>query len=842
MPPRQPAAFLSPRKTAAAVVRVLILAGILSAPLQPPVLCAGQSLDRATNSPPPEKAGQTAQAAAAKAKLLDEIRIRPTADAFDRLGILDSSAHDDDGAIEAFRRALEICPKCPTARIHLGNLYRSENQTGLAETEFREALRDRPTDQNARYALGVLLLHRGEPAQAIPYLRAVSPQDLETRFALIRAYLQTARVAEALRLAAEVSDGHRDDPQLQLSLGVLLASERQYKTAQIELEKAFALSPADFDILFQLGQVALLNGDDQRADLALSRALAMEPQSPQTLYLLAQTYKDERRPLDALELLVRADKLSPDNPDTLYSMAEISMSQRFYEDAIPLLERAVSAAPARDDLHAALGECYFKAGKFDRSSTEFAHLAKSHPSARNDAFLGLSHLYLGRFADATRDFHGCLTLDPKDAFCLFELGSIDRMQGNTAEAKAVFLKVLRADPNDPRALLEMADLRLQAGQLAEASALLRRYVTVSDEPATGYYKLAMVDRQRHMPDAAAADLARFQTLSKEETITSRPYDHLFDDLYTRSRLSPLEQARKELAELVAEAKAHPGQPDVLAALAAAYLKTGDTEQARETVARLDEEAPDDARALIKTGVLLARYGLYGDAIRQFTAARKVSPASDDATFDLANAYFRAGRYADALATALQVTAAGRNDDSYLALLADIYGHLGETEKAEQMDRDAIRRNPDNDQSYLSLALLELRNADIEEARRTLWRGQKRVPASGKLLWGLGVASALQGNNAAAALQLERAVDLLPEWPGAYSTLGFFYYQTGQMAKADEVFARFRNSGVQGGLDLSKIEAALEQGPHSGAPADAALSPAGRTQFLQFALLLADKTL
>ena len=53
--------------------------------------------------------------------------------------------------------------------------------------------------------------------------------------------------------------------------------------------------------------------------------------------------------------------------------------------------------------------------------------------------------------------------------------------------------------------------------------------------------------------------------------------------------------------------------------------------------------------------------------------------------------------------------------------------------------------------------------------------------------------------------------MLPEWAGSYSTLGVFYYQTGQIEKAREVLDRFKGSNA-GGLDVGRIEQALAQGP------------------------------
>jgi tetratricopeptide (TPR) repeat protein len=266
------------------------------------------------------------------------------------------------------------------------------------------------------------------------------------------------------------------------------------------------------------------------------------------------------------------------------------------------------------------------------------------------------------------------------------------------------------------------------------------------------------------------------------------------------------------------------------------------EEAKSTIAQLDKIGAGDYRTLTGTGVLLARYRLYDDAIQHFQAALAANPGSDEIKFDLADAYFRKGLYPQALDAAGQVSEQGRKDDAYLALLGDIYGHLGETARAEEIYRSAISRNPDNDQDYLALSLIEFRQHNIAGAKQTLLDGQARIPGSGKILWGLGLASALEGNTAEAGEQFERAVDLLPEWPGSYSTLGIFYFRTGQIAKAKEVLNRFKNSSGSGGLDINRIEQVLAQAPEMTPAGNVPMTMANRQQLLLFALSLADRTL
>ncbi|MBV8515226.1 MAG: tetratricopeptide repeat protein, partial [Acidobacteria bacterium] len=428
-----------------------------------------------------------------------------------------------------------------------------------------------------------------------------------------------------------------------------------------------------------------------------------------------------------------------------------------------------------------------------------------------------------------------------NASCLFNLGYIDARQGHKARAEELLLESLRYRPDMPEALLELANLRIDAKKYEEAATVLRKYVKISKDPAAGYYKLAMVERNLRENEAAQRDLSVFQTLSKNAAPGPYPYQNLFDYVGNRSHLSERDRAEMDVKQLNDEIAKHPDQPQNLYLLADANLKLGKIADAREAVEQLDQLSGADFRTQAGVGVLLARYRLYDDAIQHFQAALKANPESDDVKFDLADAYFRKGLYQPALETANQVSEKSRQDDTYLALLGDTYAHLGDTMHATEIFRDAIRRNPDNDQYYLSLALVQLRGKDVPGAAETLRQGLTRIPSSGKISWGLGVVSVLEGKTPQAAERLERAVNLLPEWPGSYSTLGIFYYQTGEIAKARELLARFKGSNA-GGLDVQRIEQALAQAPERPSTLNEPMPENARMQFLQMALSVADRTL
>lgn len=785
---------------------------------------------------------QQGRIAEAKSAATEYLQVHSSSvEGYNLLGIICGSAHDYEGALDAFQHAVKLNPASTKSHNNLGSLYAAAGKSEQAEREFRKSLSLAPSDGEANYGLGLLLISENKPAAAIPLLLRVHPARLEARMNLVRAYLRAGRTVEGLKLAQAISAQKPRDLQRHFTLGLLLAEEKQYKAAELELEKADALKPGTFEILYNLGQVYLRGGEFSKAELVLNRALTLKPDSAETMYLLGQALNDESRPVDALDLLARAHKLAPQNADIIFLLARISMGQNFFEDAIPLLESGLKIAPQRADLLAALGESYFMSGKADKAIDEFKKLIALEPSARSYTFMGLSYRHLGRFDEAQKYFQEGLKLEPANAACLFNLGFIEERQGNTIAAEQHFQQALRANPDFSDALLELANLRTQEKKLPEAADLLRRYVKVAHDPSPGYYKLAMVERSLHQMDAAQRDLRVFQTLSKNANTGPYPYQHLFDYLDNRTKLSAKERTQLDVTELLAQLKKNPGQPQDLYLLAQAYLKLGQREQALQAIAQLDQISSDDYRTQTGVGVLLAQYHLYDAAISHFQNALRTNSDSDEIKFDLADAYLRKGNYPEALRTVQTISATGQQDDTCLSLLGDVYAHLGESEKSIGIFRDAIARNPDNDQYYLSLMLVQLRGGDLQAAEGTLKKGLTRIPASGKIQWGLGLISALKGNTAQAAEQLERAVDLMPEWAGSYSTLGVFYYQTGQIERAREVLDRFKGSNA-GGLDVQRIEEVLAQSSPGTTTSTQPLSNEARQQLLQFALVIADRTL
>src|SRR5260370_13036890 len=222
----------------------------------------------------------------AKSKIQQELQRNPaSAEAYDLLGVACVNEKDYPGALEAFQHALELEPSSARTRNSIANVYVAQGKLDLAEQQLRDVLRLAPTNRDANYNLGLVLLARGSPAQAILHFRRVRPANLETRVNLTRAYLQAGRTAQRLKSATALSNENKDDAPAHFTLCFLLASEKQYRASQPVIGQAKALQPNTIQSLYNLGQTYLRPNEYRKPEFALNRALNLNPDSHAPLYL-----------------------------------------------------------------------------------------------------------------------------------------------------------------------------------------------------------------------------------------------------------------------------------------------------------------------------------------------------------------------------------------------------------------------------------------------------------------------------------------------------------------------------------------------------------------------------
>lgn len=94
----------------------------------------------------------------------------------------DLAAGNLDGALAAFRKAVELFPGQPESHNNLGAFYMGRGEFALAEASFRRAAELLPENANLRFNLGVTRMRLDQPSRALVDFATVlaeTPDDPE---------------------------------------------------------------------------------------------------------------------------------------------------------------------------------------------------------------------------------------------------------------------------------------------------------------------------------------------------------------------------------------------------------------------------------------------------------------------------------------------------------------------------------------------------------------------------------------------------------------------------------------------------------------------------------------
>jgi predicted O-linked N-acetylglucosamine transferase (SPINDLY family) len=179
----------------------------------------------------------------------------------------------------AFTRALDLDPRHPDARFHLGNLYRGERRFAEAIAAYEAVLARAPAHPGLLNNLGLALEGVGDPERALAAYRAAlaaQPGHRQSLGNLAHLLCRLRRYAEAATLCEEYLRQFRDaDATVWIDLGICQHHARHYDAAQASFERARILAPNDAVILANLGSVLVDRGDYERAEQVLAQATAL---------------------------------------------------------------------------------------------------------------------------------------------------------------------------------------------------------------------------------------------------------------------------------------------------------------------------------------------------------------------------------------------------------------------------------------------------------------------------------------------------------------------------------------------------------------------------------------
>ncbi len=215
-------------------------------------------------------------------------------------------------ALSYFQRALEFTPNYFILEINLGIVYGELHQNAEAKQHFSRALLLAPNDEQPPFYYGRWLMTLGLVNDAIPQFVASVARNrdfLDPRYALMQAYVDTGRPAEAKSLATDT---------LQISPGDPVA------------------------LRYLSGQAAAEALPDQ---VAVAEANVGQAPSANNYLELSLAYHQAKRYRDCIRAAQEALRIKPDFPEAYNNIAAAYEDLHEWEAAIAAAREAVRLRP-----------------------------------------------------------------------------------------------------------------------------------------------------------------------------------------------------------------------------------------------------------------------------------------------------------------------------------------------------------------------------------------------------------------------------------------------------------------------------------------------------------------
>jgi protein O-mannosyl-transferase len=234
--------------------------------------------------------------------------------AYNNLGWYLSNHGDTLGAMENYRKALEIKPDYDDAHNNLGFAYANLKKYPEAIAEYEKALKIRPNHVEVNNNFGNALADVGRVDEAIE------------------------QYIIALRQKPDYADAHN-------GFGIALSMKGRYAEAIEHFHSALRYKPNDAGTHSNLGNAYAVQGKFDLAIPEYEEALRLNPKDSQARNNLANSLTSQGRLDDAISHYNEAIKLKPDDPEIHYNLGIALARQGKRQEALAQYTTALRLKP-----------------------------------------------------------------------------------------------------------------------------------------------------------------------------------------------------------------------------------------------------------------------------------------------------------------------------------------------------------------------------------------------------------------------------------------------------------------------------------------------------------------
>lgn len=694
------------------------------------------------------------------------------------LARLQADTGDIDGAIAAADEQLQRTPTDAEGWQVRGDLLAfGKRDADGALAAYRKALEIKPDHVPAHSGAMTILLGKrdleGAKAQ-LAALRKVLPKHPQTTYFAANVALLGKEIDKAQEHAQQLLKIAPNNPRVLQLAGAVEFERGSLVLAEGHLARAIALAPG-LDVARRMLALVHLRRSEPGKALTVIQPLLERPEPGAAIWSMkAQAHVQLGELQEAEAAFAQAAKL---NPDDERAQAALAVSKVLRGDTDAGLAQLRSLAADADSSVADLPliATLVRKRDYDGALKAIDVLERKQPDRPVAASLrGRVLLAKGDRAGATKAFERALEIQPAFFPAAAALAQIALADKRPQDAQAIVDKVLAADPKNSQALIASAALKARAGaKREEIVAMFTR--AIQQVPADAAPRLALINYQLAQKESKAAlstaqqavaalpehaglldALGRAQAISGDTQQAASSFGKLAKMMPSSPapylRLAEVHWAAKN-ADATIEAlqralAIEPKQLQAQRALVETYMSKDMPAEARAVAQQIQQQRPKSDIGYLIEGNMDASRQRWDAALAVYRKGLEVAPKSTELAMKIHTALAASKRVNEADRHASTWTKSNPDDAGFRFYLGDVALSRRDLPAAEQSYREVLRLQPENALALNNVAWL----------------------------------MAVQKKPGAVALA-ERAVELLPDRPVILDTLATALEADGQTAKA-----------------------------------------------------------
>lgn len=416
-------------------------------------------------------------------KVLSNEAVR--ANAFMELNALMMRITDKTSVLAAIQQLAGAYPKLPEAHFAIAQAAYFAHDETLMEAELKTSAKLRPGWEPPAQIRGQMLMEK-DPQQGIAFYKdfvKAHPDADQIRLALGRALLGQKNNAEAKVEFSKLVEKHKNNPEMNVIVGLLALDAKEYAFADRYLQHALETGFKEPNKLyFNLGRSAAEQKDDARALQWYDKI--GEGEQFLAGRLAAAGIIARRDGIDAaMTMLDNVDGLTSDQQALVIQNEAMLLNQaKRTDEAYALLEKATKSLPDNPDLMYDFALTAERTGKYEIMEDLLNRIIKMKPDFAA-AYNALGYSYADRnikLVEAKNLIETATRLSPEDHYIMDSLGWVYYRLGDLNSASEQ-LRRAYAVQQDPEIAAHLAEVLWKQGQRDEAQNILDKALSANPD-------------------------------------------------------------------------------------------------------------------------------------------------------------------------------------------------------------------------------------------------------------------------------------------------------------------------------------------------------------------------